>query len=131
MPTPKRTFNPNQDTLVTTLFLHRDEEGNMLDIDTHLYHSEEHGFYLQEKKVQFWVERCWETMSELDHRFATEGAPRRILKCACRPLTTWEVIRLIVDHHVPEEEGARDLALSALANASVKGCPQEATTSET
>jgi hypothetical protein len=114
MPATKPEFNPANDTLVDTLFLYRDDEGELLDIDSHLYHSEEHGFYLQEKKAQIWIERCWENVTEEDHRFASSDAPRRILSCACRPLTPGEVIRLMVENHVPEEEGARDLALRAL-----------------
>jgi hypothetical protein len=114
MPATKPEFNPAVDTLITTLFLHQDEEGNMIDIDTHLYHSQKHGFYLQEKRSQIWIERCWENVTEEDHRYAPANAPRRILTCVCRPVTPSEVIRLMVENHVPEEEGARDLALRAL-----------------
>ena len=124
MPATKPEFNPAVDTLITTLFLHRDEEGNFLDTDTHLYHSPEHGFYVQERKVQIWMKRCWENFSEAEHRFAPANAPRRILTCACRPMTPVQVIHLMVETHVPEEEGARDLALQCLtvhAEAAVGG----------
>ena len=119
MPVTNPKFNPSQDTLVITLFLHRDEEGNMIDIDTHLYYSEEHGFYLQEKKAQIWIDRCWENVTEDDHKFAPMNAPRRILSCTCRPMTTAQVIRLVVENHVPEEGGALKLALHALDRAGI------------
>ena len=115
MPATKPTYNPAKDNLIATLFLHRDEDGYFLDTDTHLYHSEEHGYYVQERKVQIWIERCWENVSEAEHRFVTSDVPRRTLTCACRPLTPGQVIRLMVEYHVPEEEGARDAALKALA----------------
>jgi len=123
MPASKHLYDPSRDTLLTTLFMHRDEEGNFYDIDTHLYHSAKHGFYLQEKRAQVWIERCWENVSELMHHFVSTDAPRRILSCPCRPLTPAQVIRLIIHEHVPEEEGARELALRALANAGVEDSP--------
>ena len=120
MPATKPTFNPSKDTHITTFFLHQDQDGNLLDIDTHLYHSGEHGFYLQEKKVQVWIDRCWETVSESDHPCTLAEAPRRVLTCACRPMTPGQVVRLIIENHVPEEEGALKTAMAALDAAGVK-----------
>jgi len=116
MSTTKPKFNPAEDQHLATFFLHRDEQGCFLDIDTHLYHSSQHGFYMLEKKLQFWGGRCWENVSEAD-QFSDSSAPRRILTCPCRPLTAAQVIRLVIEENVPEEEGARDMALKALQNA--------------
>ena len=113
-------YNPEEDTQLTTFFLHRDAEGNFLDIDTQLFHSEEHGFYLQEKKVQVWNGRCWEN-AHAEHVLTAprKKAHRRVLICPCSPLTPAHVIRLIVENDIPEEGGARSLALKALQSAGV------------
>jgi len=123
MPATKPEFNPAEDTPIATFFLHQDESGGFYDIDTHLYHSSKHGFYLQEKRAQVWIGRCWENVSESILRFAPADARRRMLTSTCRPLTPAQVIRLIINEHVPEEEGARDLALRALAKADIEICP--------
>ena len=110
----KPKFNPAQDRLIATFFLHLDEDGNFLDIDTHLYHSETYGFYLQEKRAQMWIKRCWENMKEENHQFSATAGPRRVLTSPCRAMTPAQVIRLIVENHIPEEQGARAMTLAAL-----------------
>jgi hypothetical protein len=116
--TSKIQFDPSNDTHITTLFLDRDEEGNFLDIDSELLHSEEHGFYLARTIIQVWAGRTWETATD-DQAEAALREHRRSLK-VLRPLTPVQVIRLIVEHNIPEEEGALALALSALDTAGIK-----------
>lgn len=117
MKTAQKQFDPASDIHITTLFLDRDEEGNFLDVDSQLHHSEEHGFYLARTIIQVWQGRTWETATD-DEAESVLREHRRSLK-VFRLLTPAEVIRLIVEHTVPEEEGARALAIAALDNAGI------------
>jgi len=118
MKTSKTRFNPAIDTHITTLFLDRDQEGNFLDIDSSLMHSAEHGFYLARTIIQVRKGRTWETATE-DEAESARHELRRTLK-VFRPLTPSQVIRMIVGNAVPEEEGARDLAIAALDAAGIQ-----------
>ena len=117
MKTSQTKFDPANDAHITTLFLDKDEEGNFLDVDSTIQHSEEHGFYLVRKITQVW-NGSWETATD-EEAEASLREHRRSLK-TLRPLTPAQVIRLIVENNVPEEEGARDLALAALNGAGIK-----------
>ena len=117
MKTAQKQFDPTNDIHITTLFLDRDEEGNFLDVDSQLYHSDEHGFYLARTIIQVWQGRTWETAAN-DEAESALREHRRSLK-VFRLLLPAEVIRLIVEHTVPEEEGARALAIAALDNAGI------------
>lgn len=110
-------FNPADDTHITTLFLDRDGEGNFLDVDSSLMHSEEHGFYLARTIMQVRRGRTWETATD-DEADTAPRAQRRSLR-VFRRLDPARVIRLIVENAVPEEEGTRALALSALDAAGI------------
>ena len=117
MKTAQKQFDPTNDIHITTLFLDRDEEGNFLDVDSQLYHSDEHGFYLARTIIQVWQGRTWEPAAN-DEAESALREHRRSLK-VFRLLLPAEVIRLIVEHTVPEEEGARALAIAALDNAGI------------
>jgi hypothetical protein len=106
-------YDPASDSSLITFQRHQDEEGNFLDIDTTIFHGE-HGFYLQEKKVQIWIDRCWENVTDEDKNFAPAHARRRVVSCPLSPLTKEQVIRMVVEQFVPEEEGALALALGIL-----------------
>lgn len=114
----KIQFDPTNDTHIVTLFLDKDEDGNFLDIDSDLRHSEDHGFYLARTIIQVWGGRTWETATD-DQAGEALREHRRSLR-VFRPLTPAQVIRLIVENNVPEEEGALSLALSALDAAGIK-----------
>lgn len=111
-------FDPANDTHITTLFLDRDEEGNFLDVDSSIHHSEEHGLYLARTVIQVWRGRTWETATD-DEAEAALRKHRRSLR-VFRPLTPAQVIRLIVENTVPEEEGALGLTLAALDAAGIR-----------
>jgi hypothetical protein len=118
MTTAKIKFNPANDTYITSLFLDWDEEGNFLDVETSVMHSEEHGYYLARTIVQVWRDRTWETAIEDE----AEEAPRhhrRTIK-VYRPLTPVQVIRLIVENSIPDEGGALQMTLSALDAAGIR-----------
>jgi hypothetical protein len=117
MKTSQIQYDPANDTHITTLFLDRDDEGNFLDVDSSLMHSVEHGYYLARKIIQIWDGRSWETATD-EEAEASLREHRRSLK-TFRPLTPSQVIRLIVENNVPEEEGARGLALGALDTAGI------------
>lgn len=112
MKTSLSRFDPSADKFITTLFLDRDEEGNFLDVDSTIHHSEEHGFYLARRIIQVWDGSSWETASDVQAEESLREH-RRTLH-TFRSLTPEQVIRLIVENTVPEEEGARALALWAL-----------------
>jgi hypothetical protein len=114
----KHAYDPANDTHITTLFLDKDEDGNFLDVDSDLRHSEEQGFYLARTIIQVWGGRTWETATD-DEAEAAPREHRRSLK-VFRPLTPAQVIRLIIENNVPEEEGALSLALCALDAAGIK-----------
>jgi hypothetical protein len=112
MSTTKTKYNPAQDTHITTFFLDKNEQGEYLDIDSMLYHSEEHGFYLARTIIQVRQERTWETATSEEAEESLREL-RRSIK-VYRPLTPSQVIRLVVENIVPVQEGTRELALSAL-----------------
>ncbi len=118
MKTSLARFDPSADTFITTLFLDKDEEGNFLDVDSDLRHSEEHGFYLARRIIQVWDGGSWETASDAEAEESLREH-RRTLH-TFRPLTPAQVVRLIVENTVPEEEGARALALGALDMAGIR-----------
>jgi hypothetical protein len=117
MKTSPTKYDPTHDTYITTLFLDKDGEGNFLDVDSTIHHSEEQGFYLARTIIQVWKGRTWETATpeeaEESHR-----EHRRSLK-VFRSLTPSQVIRMVVNQFVPEEEGAREIASSALVAAGI------------
>jgi len=113
----KPTYDPSNDTHITTLFLDRDEEGNFLDVDSMLHHSEEHGYYLARTIIQVWDGRSWETVTSEEAEEALREH-RRSIK-TFRSLTPVQVIRLIVENNMPEEEGCRKLAITALESAGI------------
>lgn len=115
MKTSHIQYDPANDTRITTLFLDRDEEGNFLDVDSTIHYSEEHGYYLARKIIQVWDGRSWETATD-EAAEASLREHRRSLK-TFRPLTPAQVILLIVENNVPEEEGARAMAIAALSTA--------------
>jgi hypothetical protein len=115
MKTSHIQYDPANDTHITTLFLDRDEEGNFLDVDSTIHYSEEHGYYLARKIIQVWDGRSWETATD-EAAEASLREHRRSLK-TFRPLTPAQVILLIVENNVPEEEGARAMAIAALSTA--------------
>ncbi len=114
----KPQFNPSNDTHITTLFLDRDEEGNFLDVDSDLRHSEEHGYYLARRIIQVWDGSSWETASDVEAEESLREQ-RRTLN-TYRSLTPAQMLRLLVENTVPEEEGARALALGALDLAGIR-----------
>ena len=113
----KPIYDPANDTYITTLFLDKDDEGNFLDVDSMLHHSEEHGFYLARTIIQVRQGRTWETATSEE----AEGSLRELRRSikVYRPLSREQVIRMVVDQYMPEEEGARDLALHALSLAGI------------
>jgi len=113
MTSAKPVYDPSNDSSVITFQRHRDEEGNFLDIDTTIFHGP-HGFYLQEKKVQIWMGRCWENVTDEDKNFAPAHAKRRVVTCPPSPLSTEQVIRMVVEEFIPEEGGALSTALGIL-----------------
>lgn len=113
-------YDPAKDSCLLTFQRHQDEEGNFLDIDTTIYLSKSRGYYQQEKRAQIWSERCWENMSLEEGACDDHGARRRILECPCSPLTPEQVIRMVVEQFVPEEGGARDLALRILDQVAIE-----------
>ena len=118
MPSTKKHYDPSNDACLLTFQRHLDEEGNFLDIDTTIYLSKSLGYYQQEKRAQVWVDRCWE--NAILEESAPEDARRRILECPCSALTPEQVIRMVVEQFVPEEGGARDLALRILDQAPIR-----------
>jgi len=114
----KTRFVPRNDTYITTLFLDRNDDGDYLDVDSVLYHSKEHGFYLTRRIIQTWQGQTWETAAEVE-TVHTPGKLRRSLTIF-RPLTRDQMIRVIVENVVPEEEGARKLVLTALESSGVR-----------
>jgi hypothetical protein len=118
MSSTKHGFNPADDLCLLTFQRHRDEEGNYLDIDTTIYLSKTRGYYQQEKKAQIWQERCWENVRG-EEVSRLQGQVRRILECPCSPLTPEQLIRMVVEEFVPEEGGARELALRILDQAPI------------
>ncbi len=124
LPTPithmllsKPTYDPSNDTYITTLFLDKDEEGNFLDVDSMLHHSDEHGFYIARTIIQIWDGSIWTTATNEESESALREH-RRSLR-VFRPLTPAQVIRMVVEQFVPEEEGARDLTINALRAAGI------------
>jgi len=118
MKTSHIQYDPANDAHVTTLFLDRDVEENFLDVDSSLMHSEESGFYLARKIIQVWDGLSWETATN-EEAEASLREHRRSLK-TFRPLTPAQVIRLIVENNIPEEEGARVMAIAALDAAGIR-----------
>jgi hypothetical protein len=118
MKTSHIQYDPANDAHVTTLFLDRDVEGNFLDVDSMLHHSEECGFYLARKIIQVWDGHSWETATD-EETDAALREHRRSLK-TFRSLTPSQVIRLIVENNIPEEEGARVMAIAALDAAGIR-----------
>ncbi|MCX8492987.1 MAG: hypothetical protein ORN23_01995 [Chthoniobacterales bacterium] len=118
MKTSHIQYDPLNDAHVTTLFLDRDEEGNFLDVDSMLHHSEECGFYLARTIIQIRRGRTWETATR-DEAEEALREHRRSLK-VFRPLTQAQVIRMIVENNVPEEEGARAMAIATLDAAGIR-----------
>jgi len=112
MRTTKTKYNPVLDTYITTFFLDKKEEGEYLDVDSMLYHSEEHGFYLARTIIQLRKGRTWETATSEEAEESLREL-RRSIK-VYRPLSPSQVIRLVVENIVPVMEGTRELALSAL-----------------
>jgi hypothetical protein len=117
MKTSPSKYDPANDTYITTLFLDKDEEGGFLDVDSMLHHSEEQGFYLARTIIQVWKGRTWETATPEEAEESLREH-RRSLK-VFRPLNPSQVIRMVVNQFVPEEEGARELASSALVAAGI------------
>ena len=111
-------YDPSQDTYLSTLFLDKNDDGNLLDVDSMLYHSEQSGFYLARTIIQVWLGRTWETATD-DEAESALREHRRSLK-VFRPLTTAQTIRLIVENTIPEEEGARELTLAAIDAAGIR-----------
>jgi hypothetical protein len=120
MPSTKHHYDPSSDACLLTFQRHRDEEGNFLDIDTTVYLSKTRGYYQQEKRAQVWKDRCWENASVEVDDCDQEDARRRILECPCSALTPEQVIRMVVEQFVPEEGGARDLALRILDQSPIR-----------
>jgi len=112
----KPIYDPSTDCYITTLYLDHNEEGECLDVDSMIYHNET-GFYLARKIIQVW-NGSWETATDVE-AMASLREHRRSLN-TFRSLTTKQTIRLIVENSVPEEEGARELALAALDAADIK-----------
>lgn len=117
MKTKPARFDPANDTHIITLFLDKDQEDNALDVESSIHHSEDHGFYLVRTIIQVWRGRTWET-ADHDEAKSVPRKRRRSLK-VIRRLSTSQVIRLIVGNTVPEEEGARHLAIAALDAAGI------------
>lgn len=107
-------FDPLNDTCLLTFQRHEDEEGNPLDIDTSIYLSRTGGYYVQEKKAQHWMGRCWENATTDLEDSSEIHARRRILECPCSPITPEQVISIVVNQFVPEEGGALALVLGIL-----------------
>ena len=118
MPPSKTKFAPSTDTHITTLFLDQDDDGGYLDVDSMLYHSKEHGFYLKRRIIQIRRGRTWETACNEEGIADTPREQRRTLT-VFRPLTRQQMILLIIENLVPEEEGARKLVLNALESSIV------------
>lgn len=114
MPSAKALFDPANDDSLLTLQCHQDQDGNYFNTDTTIFFSKSAGFYKQERKVQVWSERCWEDVTDQDMSFAPAHAKRRVLECPCSPLTAEQVIRMVCEYFVPEEGGARAIALAIL-----------------
>jgi hypothetical protein len=114
----KKQYNPAHDTYLSTLFLDKDDDGNHLDVDSMLYHSEGIGFYLVRTIIQVWHGRTWETATN-DEAESALREHRRSLK-VFRPLTKYQAIRLILETAVPEEEKARELAVAAIDAAGIR-----------
>lgn len=117
MKTKPARIDPANDTHVITLFLDKDEEENALDVESSIHHSKEQGFYLVRTIIQIWQGRTWET-ADPDEAKSVPREHRRSFK-VIRRLTPPQVICLIVGNTVPEEEGARALALAALKAAGI------------
>lgn len=90
-----------------------DQNGDLLDIQDTLYHSDEQGFYLQRKTTQInkgndWknalIEECGDSDDTYEIRFVNE----RIA------LTRDQVIRYIIDIYMPEIKGIKNATHRAL-----------------
>lgn len=114
----KHTFDPANDTFITTLYLDHDEEGNFLDVDSALMHSEEKGYYLARTIIQTWTGDSWETATA-DEADKVLREHRRSLK-TFRPLTHAQVILMIVGQFIPVQEGLRELVSEALRSQGIK-----------
>jgi hypothetical protein len=111
-------YNPAKDTELAQLPQGPDDGGCAPDIDSTLYHSEEHGFYLHRQIVQIRRDGVWETAVGTEECLATSRAHRRCLR-TIRPLTRAQTIRMILESYLPEEEGAKDAVLEALIRAGI------------
>ena len=113
-------FNPAKDDYVADVNPDSDSEGGCRnpDIDSMIYHSEKHGFYLQRRIVQIRKGRVWMTVKRHKDPFACSDDQRRCLTTV-RPLTRAQVIRLILESYLPEQEGAKDGALKTLTSAGI------------
>lgn len=114
MITSLRRFNPIKDTELATLRSEPDEQGRTPDIDTILYHSEEHGFYLVRRIAQIRRDGVWQTADDSEDSLSV---PRRHRRCltTLRPLTRAQMIRLILESYLPEEGGAKRAVLKSLS----------------
>jgi len=117
MRTTKTKYNPVLDTYITTFFLDKKEEGEYLDVESMLHHSEENGFYLSRTIIQVRQGRTWETATSEEAEESLREL-RRSIK-VFRSLNRSQVIRLIVESFVPVEEGARALAIAAIDAAGI------------
>jgi hypothetical protein len=111
-------YNPAKDTELTQLPQEPDERGCVPDIDSTLYYSEEHGFYLHRQIVQIRHDGVWETAVGTEECLSTSRAHRRCLR-TIRPLTRGQTIRMILESYLPEEEGTKDAVLEALTSAGI------------
>ena len=113
-----RLFHPAQDTELTVLPPAREAEGPSPDIDTTLYHSQERGFYLVSRIAQIRRGRVWKTATAGGEALSVARHRRRRLTTV-RPLTRAEAIRILLESHLPEEEGVSEEVLGALSSAGI------------
>lgn len=88
-------------------------------MDSMLYHSEEHGFYLMRRIIQTRQGRTWET-ADGEEGFTDIPKEQRRSLTVFRPLTREQLIRLIIETVVPMEDGARELAMTALESSGLR-----------
>jgi hypothetical protein len=105
-----------------------DGSGRYLDIHETLFHSESEGFYRERRIRQVLRGRAWETpeLGGLDR--VSRSTRTRFLKVH-RRMSREEVMRYVIEVHMPETGGLREETLRILDQVSGRAPSEDASTS--
>jgi hypothetical protein len=101
-----------------------DEHARYQDIHETLFYSKSCGFYLERRIRQRLEGRTWETLELGEFENPCPKSRFRFLQ-VFRPMSRDQVIRFVLENHMPTKEGIRDEALRILNLGPVPGQQQQ------